>query len=148
MNKQKPEPWTIYIWQRDDKVEAATEALGGTYRQGWEIELDNEVKRNEDRHKVWRAKVRAKNMLNNTLNVLRWYGKNVLNSRGDIDTEKLRHLEAEVAYKLAERNITTGRINLTRKKKIPLVEMNDVLPIVKFPKKEITQEQAKIYGFI
>jgi len=148
MKKERPEPWMIYIWQRDDKIEGAAEALGETYRHGWEIELDIEVKRNEDRHKIWRAKVRTKNMLNNTLNVLRWYGKKVLDSKGNIDVEKLRHLEAEVAYKLADRNITIDRINLTRKKKIPRAEMNDVLPIIKFPKTEITKEQAKSYGFI
>lgn len=148
MEKKKPEPWTIYLWRRGDKIEGASEALGNTYRQGWDIEVDKEVKRNEDRHKEWRAKVHTKNMLNNTLNVLRWYGKKVLDSKGNIDVEKLRGYESQVAYRLADRNLQVKRHNITHRDKIAEIDMNDVLPILKYKNKEISPEEAKKYGFI
>lgn len=140
------EPWTIYLWRNGDKIEGATKALNGIYRQGWEIEFDENVERNEDRHREWRAKVHTKNMLNNTLNVLAWYGKKVLDFNGDIDTDKLRRAEVSIAYQVAKDNETIRRINLNGKKKLKEIDMNDVLPIKKFPKKEITLKQAQEYG--
>lgn len=142
------EPWTIYIWKNGDKIEGAAKALNSIYTQGWEIEFDENVKRNEDKHKEWRAKTHTKNALNNTLNVLNWYGKKILDANGDIDTERLARAESSLAYQVAKDNEAIRRLNLTSKKKLASIDMNDILPIKKFPKKEITLKQAQEYGLL
>lgn len=123
--------WTIYFWQNGSVVEGAVavvtkDGIKEIYQQGWQIEPTPGVNLNEERHQVWRAKTKVKNLLNNTLNVLNWYGKKILNSNGEIDTEKLRAMEAQTALQAAKNN----------------VGMEDLYKIMKFPKKEITVDEA------
>jgi len=130
-------PWTIYLWRNGDKMEGASpvvtkDGIKEIYRQGWEIEVVPDVKRNEDKHRAWRAKVNIKKLLNNTLNVINWYGKKVLDRKGNIDVGKLRELEAQTAFQAVKNG----------------VDMDDLYKIRKFPIKEITYEQARDYGFI
>ena len=131
------EPWTIYLWRRGDNMEGASpvvtkDGIKQIYCQGWEIERVPGVKRNEEHHQVFRAKVNVKNMLNNTLNVLNWYGKKVVDDHGNIDTEKLKGLE-----------MTNAMLALKQK-----VDISDLYPIRKFPQKEITVQEAYDWGFI
>ena len=128
-------PWTIYIWQNGDVVEAASpvvtkDGIKEIYCQGWEIEPNTNQRNNEERHRVWRAKIKAKNMLNNTLNMLNWYGKKCLDWNGNVDTEKVRALETDTAMR-------AQRMKLT---------MEDLYKIQKFPKKEITVDEAVELG--
>lgn len=130
-------PWTIYLWRNGDKMEGASpvvtkDGIKQIYCHGWEIEKDPEARRNEDKHQEWRAKIKVKNLLNNTLNVINWYGKKVLDNNGNIDTEKLRSLEAMNALKAVKQN----------------VDIADLYPIRKFPKKDITIKEAYNWGFI
>lgn len=130
-------PWTIYLWRNGDKMEGASpvvtrDGIKEIYCHGWEIEKVPDAKRNEDKHQAWRAKVNVKNLLNNTLNVLNWYGKKVLDDQGNIDTEKLRTMEALNAMQAVKQN----------------VDLNDLYQIRKFPIKDITVKEAYDWGFI
>lgn len=125
-------PWTIYLWQNGDKIEGASavvtkDGVKEIYQQGWEIEQDPEAELNEKKHQVWRAKVKVKNLLNNTLNVLNWYGKKVLNEHAEIDTEKLKTLEAINALQAIKQD----------------KDISDLYPIQKFETKDITLEEAQ-----
>jgi hypothetical protein len=129
--------WTIYIWQNEDKIEACApvvtrDGVKTNYCMGWEIEKVPDVKRNETKHQIWRAKVQVKNVLNNTLNVINWYGKKVLDEKGEIDPEKLRYCE------------TASAMQAFKSK----VDISDLYPIKKFPVKNITPQKAKEYKFI
>jgi hypothetical protein len=130
-------PWTIYLWRKGDKMEDASpvvtkDGLKEVFCFGWDIEKDPDASKNEERHQAWRAKVNVKNLLNNTLNVLNWYGKKILDSKGDIDPQKVYTMEAQAAFQAAKNN----------------VDINDLYKIRKFPVKEITLEEAKRYNFI
>ena len=129
-------PWTIYLWRNVDKMEGASpvvtkDGIKDIFCAGWEIEPDPEAKLNEDRHKEWRARVKVKNLLNNTLNVLNWYGKKALDDKGNIDTDKLKGLEANTALLAVNQK----------------VDMDDLYKIRKFPTKDITIQEADKYGF-
>jgi len=129
-------PWTIYLWRNGDKYEGASpivtkDGVKEIFCVGWEIESEPLNKRNEDKHQAWRAKVKVKNLLNNTLNVINWYGKKVLDSKGNIDTEKLKGLEATTALQAVQQK----------------VDMDDLYKIRKFPTKDITIKEANEYGF-
>lgn len=139
--KPKPEKqiksWTIYLWQNEDKYEGAApivtkDGVKAVYCFGWKIEKEPDVKRNENKHQIWRAKIKVKNLLNNTLNVLNWYGKQVLDRTGNIDQDKYLSLEAQAAFRCSQ----VG------------ANIEDAYPIRKFPTKEITPQQAKEYKFI
>jgi len=134
--------WTIYIWRNGNKMEGAApvktkDGVKEVYCYGWKIEKDPEAKRNEEKHQVFRAKARLKSYLNDTLNVLNWYGKKVLDRKGNIDAKKLEQYESVVAFNISKHN-------LKHKKHL---EMDDVLPLRKFPYKNITLKQAKEYKF-
>jgi hypothetical protein len=148
-------PWTIYLWRNGDKYEGASpvvtrDGIKQIYCHGWEIEKDPDVKRNEDKHQAWRAKIKVKNLLNNTLNVLNWYGKKVLDDKGNIDEIKLRLIETENAMRIAKQNLRTEEINkkLPKDKQVETLSLDDIYAIKKFPIKEITVEKALEYGFI
>lgn len=130
-------PWVIYLWRNGDKMEGASpivtkDGLKGIYCYGWEIEKVPNVKRNEDKHQAWRAKVQVKNMLNNTLNIINWYGRRILDSNGNIDNEKVLYAETQTAMQASKNN----------------VDMNDLYPIKRFPTKTITPQKAREYKFI
>jgi hypothetical protein len=148
-------PWTIYLWRRGSNMEGASpvitkDGIKQIYCQGWEIEKVPDAKRNEDKHQAWRAKVNVKNMLNNTLNVLNWYGKKVVDSEGNIDPMKLAHLEVQSATKLAKENLRIADLNkkLPKGQKLNEFDLNDVYKIIKFPVKEITEQEAHENGFL
>ena len=135
-DKKEIKSWTIYLWRNGDVYEGAApvvtkDGIKEIYCQGWEIEKVPDARLNEDRHQEWRAKINVKNLLNNTLNVINWYGKKVLDNRGEIDTEKLRALEAQTAFQAVKNN----------------VDMEDLYKILKFPTKVITVQEAQEYGF-
>lgn len=141
LRKPKPyktiKPWTIYLWRNGDKMEGAApvvtkDGLKTIFCFGWEIEKVPDAKRNEDKHQAWRAKVNVKNILNNTLNVLNWYGKKALDQKGNIDWEKYITLEAAAALQAKKSN----------------VDIHDLYPIRRFPIKTITPQEAKDYLFI
>lgn len=130
-------PWTIYLWRNEDKMEGAApivtkDGVKALYAYGWEIEKDPEAKRNEDKHQAWRAKVQVKNLLNNTLNVINWYGKKILDKRGNIDPIKLSAHEAASALQAVKSD----------------VDINELYQIKRFPIKTITPQKAKEYKFI
>jgi len=135
--KKTIKPWVIYLWRNGDKMEGAApvvtkDGIKELFAYGWEIEKDPEAKRNEDKHKVWRAKTKIKNLLNNTLNVLNWYGKKVLDSRGNINPTKVAEAEA-----------ATALLAVNQK-----VDMEDLYKIKQFPTEDITPQKAKEYKFI
>lgn len=134
--KVQIDSWTIYLWRRGDKYEGAApvktrDGIKDTYCYGWEIEKDPQAKRNEDKHQAWRAKIKVKNLLNDTLNVINWYGKKVLDRKGNIDPIKLQYQEAYTALQAVKNK----------------VNMNDLYKIRKFPIKDITFKQAEEYNF-
>ena len=129
--------WTIYLWRNEDKIEGAApivtkDGVKSIYAFGWEIEEDPQAKRNEDKHQAWRAKVKVKNLLNNTLNVINWYGKNILDNGGNVDPKKLTDYESQAALKAVKQG----------------VDINDLYKIQKFPIKNITPKKAREYKFI
>lgn len=133
----KIKAWTIYLWRNGDKIEGCApivtrDGVKANYCVGWEIEEVPDVKRNEDKHQAWRAKVQVKNMLNNTLNVVNWYGKKILDSRGDVDPKKLLLSETASAMQAHKSN----------------VDISDLYPIRKFPVKTITPKKAREYKFL
>jgi hypothetical protein len=139
--KEKPkklvaDAWTIYLWRKGDKYEGAspvvtTDGIKEVYCFGWEIEKVEGAKRNEEKHQAWRAKVNVKNLLNNTLNVINWYGKKVLDSKGNIDVKRYQAAEANTALLAIKQG----------------VDMADLYQIKKFPVKEISFEEAKSFKF-
>lgn len=148
-------PWVIYLWRNGDKMEGAApvvtkDGIKEVYCHGWEIEPDPLAKRNEDKHKEWRARVKVKNLLNNTLNVINWYGKTVLDGQGNIATYKLKSLEIQNAIKLSKTNYKLEEANkkLPKDKRQELMGLDDFYPIRKFPTEDITIEKAMEYGFI
>jgi hypothetical protein len=133
----KLKPWTIYLWRNGDKMAGASsvvtkDGIKEIFCHGWEIEKDPNAKRNKEIHQVFRAKTKVKNLLNNTLNVLNWYGKKVLDNKRMIDTEKLRNLEAVSA------------IQAIKNKK----DISDIYPIISFPVEEITLNQANEFNLV
>lgn len=134
--------WVIYLWRNGDRMEGASpvatrDGIKEIYCHGWEIEKDPEAKKNTKETMEWRAKIKVKNLLNNTLNVLNWYGKKVLDEKGDISTQKLREMEAKMAVQAYKQAQTTTLD----------VQIDDLFPIKKFPTEDITLEQATEYGF-
>ena len=130
-------PWTIYLWRNEDKMEGAApivtkDGIKSLYAFGWEIEEEPLAKRNEDKHQAWRAKVKVKNLLNNTLNVLNWYGRKVLDKKGNVDPTKLAEIESAAALKAVKQG----------------VDINNLYEIKRFPIKNITPQKAREYKFI
>ena len=102
-------PWTIYIWQNKKNMEGAAavvtkDGIKSIYRAGWKVEKDPEAEKNEERHQVWRARINVKNLLNNLLNVINWYGKKVLDKDGNVNTDKFDKLELRTAKKATQIN--------------------------------------------
>jgi hypothetical protein len=153
--KKEIKPWTIYIWRNGDRMEGASpvvtkDGIKEIYCHGWYIEKEEDVRLNEDRHQEWRAKTKVKNLLNNTLNVINWYGRKVLDFDGNIDTQKLRILESKIAVELFRQNDKISEVNkkLPKDKKVNELDLDDIYPIKKFPQKEIDIKEAMEYGFI
>ena len=153
MEKTKtPRAFIIFLWRNCNAIEGASrvktlDGIDEVYRHGWMIEKEDKAKRNEDKHREWRARVKTKNLLNNTLNVLNWYGRKVLDDRGNVSKEKYNGLELNLAFEIARKNESIRRKNLIQKKNLPLLDMNDIKKIRKFPVKNITIQEAKQYGF-
>lgn len=140
---ETPKTFMIYLWQEKDKYYGASpvmtiDGIKEVYCHAWEIEKDPLAKRNEQKHQAWRAKIKVKNLLNNTLNVLNWYGKKALGPDGNIHTEKLRELEARAAMQSFKEAQKTGKD----------IDISDLYPIKKFPTKEITPQKAREFKFI
>lgn len=134
--KAKIDAWTVYLWRNGDKMEGAApvvtrDGIKATYCFGWEIEKVPNVKRNEDKHQAWRAKVQVKNLLTNTLNVLNWYGKKVLDSNGNVDPTKLAQMETAAAVQAYRQNVS----------------IEDLYQVRKFPIKTISLKKAYEYKF-
>lgn len=163
-------PWTIYIWRNKKKMEGASpivtkDGIKRLYFAGWKIEKDPEAQKNEERHKVWRARINVKNLLNNTMNVINWYGKKVLDKNGDVSTDKFDKLELKTAKEAVKVNNITkyGNGILNKKgeisprklqkaeKKLGKLEggigMEDIHKIKFYPVKDITLEEARKYKF-
>ena len=138
LKKKKEIPaWTIYLWRNGDKMEGAApvatrDGFKSIFCYGWEIEKVPDVKRNEDKHQAWRAKVNVKNILNNTLNAVNWYGKKILDRKGNIDKEKFQSAELATAMQAKKQG----------------VDMDDLYQIKRFPIKNITPQKAREYKFI
>jgi hypothetical protein len=164
-------PWTIYLWRDGDKMEGASpvvtkDGVKQIYQVGWEIEEDPESKKNEDRHKAWRARNSLKSLLNNTLNVINWYDKKVLNKNGDVNPKKLYNLEIKTAKEAVKINnvrkygkgilnkkgeIVPSKLQKAEEKmgklKSGKVSMNDIHRMIYYPIKDITLKEAKKNGF-
>lgn len=138
LKKKKEIPaWTIYLWRNDDKIEGAApvitkDGVKALFCYGWEIEKVPDVKRNEDKHQAWRAKVQVKNILNNTLNAINWYGEKILDTNGNIDKKKFQYAEMATAMRAKKQG----------------VNMDDLYKILRFPIKNITPQKAREYKFI
>lgn len=157
MKKKQFNAWTIYLWRNGDKMEGAAgvmtrDGLKDIYCHGWEIEKVPDARRNEDRHQAKRAEWKVKKLLNNTLNVINWYGKKVLDRKGNIDTEKLKILEIQMGMRAAKQSEENMHLNLKNKdnkdwKKLDEnLDINDLYEIKKFPVKNITIQEAHDYG--
>lgn len=158
LGKHKQFPaWTIYLWRNGDKYEGAAgvitkDGVKEIYCYGWNIEPTPGAKRNEDKHQAWQAKTNVKNTLNQTMNVINWYGKGVLDSKGNIDPVKFQVLEANTALSAVKANDHIDKLNHKNKdnkkwKKLDNIGFDDFLPFKKFPIKEITLEEAGEYKF-
>lgn len=129
--------WTIYLWQDGDIVRAAApvvtrDGLKEIYRCAWTWRAsinDLDAEQLTEKKKVWRAKNFCKKQLSGTLNIIDWFGKAALDSKGNIDTSKLNELFAMQAVRAEMQN------------KYP----EDLWPEKKFPVKEITLKQAIAY---
>jgi len=136
MKKKQINAWTIYLWRNGKNMEGAApiktrDGIKEVFCYGWKIEPDPKAKRNEEKHQVWSAKTKLKNLLNDTLNVVNWYGRDILDRKGNIDPEKLKVKEMASAYQAIKEK----------------VGIDDLYKIKKFPVKEITLKKAIEYKF-
>lgn len=169
----KIKPFTIYVWPNDEHnaYEGATVAitkdgLKETYTAGWLIEPDPEAFKNEIQHQRWRARLNVKRLLNNTLNVVNWYGKKALDKNNNVVPKKFDKLELKTAKEAVKVNhiVKFGKSILGKKgeispKKLQEAEkkagklgdegiaMEDIKKIVNYPIKDITIEEAVEFGF-
>ncbi len=130
---QKKDPLynTIYSWKAEDVYYAAAVAKlkDGTqlYGKGWRIESPMEKFGFKDNPSMneRRAKRFAITDVNNTLNVLKLYGKGIL-EKGDVDPQKVKNME-RLAF--------SSTLNF-----------NQRFELVKFPKRDITFKEARELG--
>ena len=164
--------WTIYIWENGKNMEGACavatkDGVKDIYKAGWKIEKDPKAKKNNELHQAWRARNNVKNLLNNLLNAINWYGKKVLKN-GDVDTDKFDRLELKTAKEATRLNYTKkygknilnkdGTVS-SRKLKIAeefkgklkaeeCIDMSDINPIKFYTVEKITKEEAKKFKLI
>lgn len=128
------------MWQDGDITMAAApvvtrDGIREIYRCGWSIRPDQTDATAEvltDKKKIFRAESFCKKQLSGTMNIIDWFGKKALDSRGNIDTYKLNELFAVQAVRAEGQN------------KYP----EDLWPEKKFPVKKITLQEAKNYQLI
>ncbi|MEK7112714.1 MAG: hypothetical protein AAB875_05290 [Patescibacteria group bacterium] len=168
----KVKAFTIYVWPNENKnaYEGATiavtkDGVNDIFRAGWKIEPDPEATKNEPHHQRWRARLNVKNLLNNTLNAVNWYGKKVLKN-GDVDPKKFDKLELKVAKEAVKVNNITkygndildskGEISSRKLRKAEkrlgqldkeVTSLDDIKKIKNYPIKDITLEEADKLGF-
>lgn len=165
--------WTIYVWPNEEQnaYEGAAcavtkDGVKDIFRAGWLIEEDPEATKNEPQHQRWRARLNTKRLLNNTLNVVNWYGKKVLKN-GNVDTKKFDKLELKTAKEAVKANniakygdrildkngeISPKKLEKAEKKYGRFADleenvgMEDIHKIVNYPIKDITMEEAVKFG--
>lgn len=129
--------WTIYLWEQGDEVHGAApvvtrDGIKEIYRSARTLAVDPSKKKNERRHQLFRAKAQVKLQLQNTLNALNWYGKQILDWDGNIDLKKFKDMEVKAA-------VTASGIH---------IDISQAKPIKKFPTKDINFEKAVEYRLI
>ena len=123
------EAWKIYFWLDGDVFWGATPLITRDGIQ--EIYRENCKFIPGDKKSQFKAEVQVKKQLSNTMNAINWYGKKVLDSKGNVDLEKFIECEIEAA-------VTSGGIQ---------VDIETMKPIKKFKTERITHREAKEYNF-
>lgn len=131
--------WTIYLWEHNKAYHGAApvvtkDGIRDIYRTTWEFTSNPDKKLNAPRHQRFRAKSYCKNQLTDTLNIINWYGKKVLDRTGNIDPKKFEEQEILAALSASKTGLILG--------------IEETKPIIKFPVKEITFEEALEYNFV
>lgn len=164
----KLKTFTIYIWRNGKNMEGAApvvtnDGIKDIYRAGWKIEKDPEAQKNKEQHQQWRARINVKRLINNTLNVINWYGKKVLDKNGNVDTKKFDKLELKTAKEAVKvshikkygRSILNkkGEVSTRKLKRLEkkigkvkdeeYISMENIHKIVMYPVQDITLEEAK-----
>jgi len=127
--KELPKTFTIYFWEHDGKHFAASpvmtkDGLKEVYRFSFEKE--------KDKKQNFLAKSQLRKVMNNTLNAINWYGKKVLDDKGNIDLEKFKQLTIVSGYQAAKNK----------------VDIDVLYKILKFPEKKITFQKARELNLI
>jgi len=127
-------PWIIYIWEEGDIVKGGAKAvtkdgIDEIFVSGREIAEDKAWQSPNRKKDIYIAKSQTRTDLQNTLNALQWYGKKVMGSNG-IDEKKFRQMEMRAA-------VSSAGIH---------IDISNLLPVKKYPSKNITFEKAKELG--
>lgn len=127
-------PWTIYVWEEGDLMRGAAQLLGTgfdeIYQTGKWIAEDEGLEKPTPAKNKWMAKSQVRVEMQNTLNALFWYGPRILDSKGNIDSE--RFVSAEMQ---ASQNAAGLYIDISKTK-----------PFKKYPVKNITFDKARELG--
>lgn len=126
--------WTIYIWEEGDLIRGAAkvvtkDGVNEIFVSGRQIVRDEEWNKPNHKKDIYIAKSQTKTDLQNTLNALYWYGKDILDKDG-INQEKFIRKEMQAAVNASGIHIDISHIN----------------PVRKYPSKTITFEKAKELG--
>lgn len=116
--------WTIYLWEEGNVVFGATPlvTVDGIREIFYETCEYGSTKRER-----FQAISQVKKQLLNTMNAINWYGKKVLNKKGEVDHKKFMELEVTVALQASRQ----------------LRDITDVAPFIKYPHKLISAREAR-----
>lgn len=107
------------------------DGLDEIFISGRQIERDEQWKIPNKKKDIYIAKSQTNTDLQNTLNALNWYGRDVLGKDG-INREKFIQKEMKSA-------VSASGIH---------IDISSLYPVQKFPKKNITFEKAKELGLV
>jgi hypothetical protein len=129
-------PWTIYIWEEGDIIKGSAKAVTDDgvdeiFHSGREVAKDDQWQKPNRKKDIYIAKSQTKTELQNTLNALKWYGKKVMGKNG-VDEQKFRQMEMRTAVSAAG----------------IYIDISNVLPVKKYPVKNITFDKAKELGLM
>jgi hypothetical protein len=126
-------PWTVYVWEESDIIKGAAQVLAKgineIYISGRQIDKDDKWKNPNRKKDVYIAKSQVKTDLQNTLNAINWYGMEIMDSKG-INEEKFIKKELKSA---------TSSAGIYK-------DISHILPVKKYPVKNITINQAQELG--
>lgn len=126
--------WTIYLWQEGDLVKGAAKVIlkdgfNDIFISGRQVERVEGFRAPSKKKDIHMARSQTKSDLENTLNALNWYGKQIIKGN-EIDRER---------FAFAEMKTATDAVGM-------YTDISKLKPVRKFPVKNITFEKALKLG--